>query len=144
MVVIEGEEEVDDAALLKAAKGGQLGAPAAPKAAGRDLKMAAMDDSYDELFPDTYQGYANTLQLGPDEDEEQGIVRSKEEQPEEDTAGGAGKGKGKGKRGGVSHEKAEALKQAAKEDRELAAIEKLMEERAHKRQRRDGGSEPAD
>jgi hypothetical protein len=136
-MVLEEEEDVDDEALLKAAKGGQLGAPAAPKQTGKDLRMAAMDDSYDELFPDTYQGYANTLQLGPDEDEEQGIVRSKEE-TEEDAAN---LGKGKGKRGAVDKEKAEALKKTAKEDRELAAIEKLMEERAAKRQRRDNEGE---
>lgn len=136
-MVLEEEEDVDDEALLKAAKGGQLGAPAAPKQTGKDLRMAAMDDSYDELFPDTYQGYANALQLGPDEDEEQGIVRSKEETEE----GAANLGKGKGKRGAVDNEKAEALKKAAKEDRELAAIEKLMEERAAKRQRRDNEGE---
>ena len=132
MVLVE-EEDMDDEALLQAAKGGLLSAPAVPKTAGKDLKMAATDDSYEELFPDTYQGYAKSLQLGPDEDEEQGIVRSKDEPVEEETAGG----KVKGKRAAIDKEKVEAAKRTAKEDRELAAIEKLMEERALKRQRRD-------
>ena len=143
MEVVAEDEDMDDAALLQASKGKAAGSKA-PKGAGKDLKMGAMDDSYDELFPDTYQGYANALQLGPDEDDEHGIVRSKDPKEGEEAdsaAGGGGKG-GKGKRGGGVD--VEALKQKAKEDRDLAAIEKLMEERAHKRQRRDEGAGGSD
>ena len=90
------------------------------------------DDSYGEYFPDTFESYSQALQLGPDEDDEHGIVRSKEEEAPLEAEERATKGKGKagGKRGGPD---VEALKQRATEDRELRQIEKLMEERALKR-----------
>ena len=84
--------------------------------------------------------YGNALQLGPDEDDEMGIVRSKDkEEAAEEEAAASNKGKGKGKKGGPSKVDVEALKREAKMDRELVQIEKLMEERAKKRQKRDEG-----
>ena len=133
MEVVE-EDDVSDEALLKASKT-RKGSGAPPSTAGKDLMMGGgADDSYGEYFPDTFEGYSKALQLGPDEDDEQGIVRSKEAE-EEDPGGAAGKKAGS-KRGGPD---VEALKQKAKEDRELKAIEKLMEERRQKRQKRDEG-----
>ena len=58
---------------------------------------------------------------------------------EEEAQDGAG-GKRGGKKGGVD---VEALKREAKMDRDLVQIEKLMEERSRKRQRRDEGVEDA-
>merc|ERR1719247_3282472 len=74
--VIMDDEEVDDAELLKASRGKKAGAQA-PKGSGKDVAMASADadDAYDELLPDTFEGYHNSLQLGPDEDDEQLMVR---------------------------------------------------------------------
>ena len=116
MEVVE-EEEISDEALLKASKS-RKGSGAPRAAREKDLMMGGgVDDSYGEYFPDTFEGYSKTLQLGPDEDDEQGIVRSKEAEEEAAVAEGRGKKTG-GKRGGVD---VEALKQQAKEDRELKA-----------------------
>ena len=89
MEVVE-EDDVSDEALLKASKT-RKGSGAPPSTAGKDLMMGGgADDSYGEYFPDTFEGYSKALQLGPDEDDEQGIVRSKEAE-EEDPGGAAGK-----------------------------------------------------
>ena len=72
------------------------------------------------------------------------IIRSKEEdqaKAEEEAAKNKGSGK-RGKGGGGGGPDVEALKQKAKMDRELVAIEKLMEERRAKRQKRDDGFIP--
>ena len=69
------------------------------------------------MLPDTFEGYSNSLQLGPDEDEERLIVRGKEDKEGEGEGDAAkGGGKGKGKRGKVD---VEALKAEAKMNREL-------------------------
>ena len=92
-----------------------------------------------QCFPDTFQGYSNALQLGADSDEEEHVVRSKSKEDADGPSEEPTRGKGaKGKRGGVD---VDALKREAKMDRELVAIEKLMEERRQKRQRRDDAEE---
>ena len=90
------------------------------------------------MFPLRETRY-NLALHGPDADDELGIVRSRSPDvtgngsPEDGKASGKGGG---GKRGGVD---VEALKREAKMERELVQIEKLMAERAAKRQRRDEG-----
>ena len=87
-----------------------------------------------QCFPDTFEGYSNALQLGADSDEEDHVVRSRAKEDADGPEQSAwGKGT-KGKRGGAD---VDALKREAKMDRELVQIEKLMEERRQKRQRRD-------
>ena len=149
--VVEEEDDVDDMALLKASKTKAAGAQA-PTTVGQDVAMSGAD-GYGELLPDTFEGYGNALQIGPDEDDERLLVRAKEK--EEEVADGAeggkggkgGKGGGRkaGKKGKADVEALEAAKHEAKMDRELVQIEKLMEERRIKRQKRDeGGGEGED
>ena len=138
MEVVE-EMDVADEELLRTSAAKKAGAQP-PAALTKDMKMSAAltDDSYGECFPDTYQGYSRSLAIGGEDDEEDGmIVRSRKE--EEEAQDGAG-GKRGGKKGGVD---VEALKREAKMDRDLVQIEKLMEERSRKRQRRDEGVEDA-
>jgi len=131
-----GQAHHHDAALLRTSAAKKAGVQP-PPSDGKDLRMSAAmaDDSYGECFPDTYEGY-NLALHGPDEEDELGIVRSKSPEPLAESGGKGGKGSkgGGGKRGGVD---VEAMKREAKMDRELVQIEKLMEERSKKRQKRD-------
>ena len=136
MEVAEEDDEAE-AELLKR----MAGKDDAKKKEKPKKKDVAMDqqagDSYAECFPESFEGY--NLELGPDSDDEANIVRSKKEEDDEPDADGDEGGKGgKGKKG-VSREKAEELKREAKLSRELVEVEKLMEERARKRDRRDAG-----
>ena len=144
-VVMEDDDDMDDEELLKASRGKKAGA-AVPKSVGKDVAMGgtgAEEEAYGELLPDSYEGYNNSLQIGGDDDDENLIVRSKDKEAEEagdgeESKGGKG-GKGKGGKGKRPAVDVDALKREAKMDRELVAIEKLMEERKQKRQKRDEG-----
>jgi len=127
--IVDGEEDEEDEALLKAAAA-RGKKPAAKPGDANKLAMGKVDDdSYAECFPDSFEGYNTTLH-GPDSDEENNIVRSKKEDEGQD-------GEGEGKKGSKRAAQAEAAKQEAKMSRELVQIEKLMEERRLKRQKRD-------
>ena len=144
-VVMEDDDDMDDEELLKASRGKKAGA-AVPKSVGKDVAMGGTgveEEAYGELLPDSYEGYNNSLQIGGDDDDENLIVRSKDKETEEagdgeESKGGKG-GKGKGGKGKRPAVDVDALKREAKMDRELVAIEKLMEERKQKRQKRDEG-----
>jgi len=105
------------------------------KPKGMAMSGGGDDDAYGEYFPDTL-GRVNVTgyELGPDSDDEAGIVRGKKEEEEPDADAGGKGGKG-GKRGRHDKEKMEAQKAEARMDRELVQIEKLMEERAAKKSR---------
>ncbi|KOO35102.1 hypothetical protein Ctob_014554 [Chrysochromulina tobinii] len=132
--VMGEDDELDDMAILRMSAAKKAGAQP-PPSLSKDLKMSAamMDDSYGECFPDTYEGHNLGLH-GPDADDELGIVRSQSPDETADGDDNRGKAGGGGKRGGVD---VEALKREAKMERELVQIEKLMAERAAKRQKRD-------
>ncbi|KAL1527746.1 hypothetical protein AB1Y20_009131 [Prymnesium parvum] len=123
------EEEEDDETLLKAAKGSKA---KKPKQAANLSMGSVATDSYGECFPESFEHY--DIALGGSDDEEN-VVRSKKKDEEED---GKEDGKGKGKSAKIRAQ-AEEAKREAKMSRELVQIEKLMEERANKRRRRDAG-----
>lgn len=125
---------------VAAPKGKPRGVPDGGPAKEKGVSMGGvMDDSYAECFPDSFERY--NMELGPDSDDETGLVRSDEtgrarstheEGAEEAGAGKPGKG---GKKRPVDRDKVEAQKAEAKMDRDLVQIEKLMEERAQKKAR---------
>ncbi|KAL3922619.1 MAG: hypothetical protein SGPRY_004495 [Prymnesium sp.] len=143
-VEVVEEEEGDDEALLQAARGGKR----TSSKPGTNLSMGAVaDDSYgphksrlsalfsdfcnplptsscSECFPESYEGF--DVALGGSDDE-----ANVDEEVEE--------GKGKGSKSAKVKAQAEEAKREAKMSRELVQIEKLMEERAQKRRRRDEG-----
>eukprot|EP00308_Calcidiscus_leptoporus_P024789 CAMPEP_0119361380 /NCGR_PEP_ID=MMETSP1334-20130426/8700_1 /TAXON_ID=127549 /ORGANISM="Calcidiscus leptoporus, Strain RCC1130" /LENGTH=596 /DNA_ID=CAMNT_0007376375 /DNA_START=16 /DNA_END=1806 /DNA_ORIENTATION=- len=124
------DDDDDDEALIKERKAGS-GGKKKPASGKTQLPMGEVaKDSYAECFPDSFEGYNLELH-GPDSDDEDGVVRStkKVEETEEEAKGSKG-----GKRG-VDRD---AQRKDAKMSRDLVQIEKLMEERKKKRQKRDG------
>jgi len=128
------DEEGDEA--KEASAGESLGrtkseAPGRESSKEKGMSMSTVvDDSYAECFPDSFERY--NMELGPDSDDEAGIVRSKSKGEEEEAKDTGGKA---GKKRGHDREKIEARKAEARMDRDLVQIEKLMEERAQKKAR---------
>lgn len=137
----EAEAVAEEEALLAAGKAKRKGGEEKKKGEKAGVKKLHMSsaggDSYAECFPDSHDQYNLELH-GPDSDDEAGVVRGKEEEePEEEE-------EDKGGRRVPKREAREAQKREAKFNSELVQIEKLMEERAAKRRKRDEGEQPDD
>jgi IK cytokine len=120
-----GRERAGEAG--KGAKGMARAADVAPAKPQGVSMGGVMDDSYAECFPDSFESY--NMELGPDSDDETGLIRSTHDEPVEEATG-----KG-GKKRPVDRNQVEAQKAEARMDRDLVQIEKLMEERALKKAR---------